>query len=231
MTYCIACERRRISGCHWFGGDNRQPEIRLRSQARFTLVSSAAVSWMSRNAFTYLGKRCVAWHPKNGLWIRVQVVFPVEWTSYLVFPSSIGTFALSRVDAFSVLIQHLPSRAEAAFSTRLTLGSLAGTCRIATTLFVSLPCPDTLVLWWHNDTQNVQSVNSKKMRGNSSSLKLHFKGNTSQVIFRRGTQFSLGNVTKARCLDVLVLAKNAWRAARVVHVGKIIWFLTTLSLR
>ena len=30
----LACERRRISGCHWFrGGDNRQPEIRLRSQA------------------------------------------------------------------------------------------------------------------------------------------------------------------------------------------------------
>ena len=26
----LACERRRISGCHWF---NRQPEIRLRSQA------------------------------------------------------------------------------------------------------------------------------------------------------------------------------------------------------
>ena len=30
----VARERRRISGCHWlFGGDNRQLEIRLRSQA------------------------------------------------------------------------------------------------------------------------------------------------------------------------------------------------------
>ena len=35
----VACERRRISGGHWFhgifGGDNRQPEIRLRSQAKY----------------------------------------------------------------------------------------------------------------------------------------------------------------------------------------------------
>ena len=34
----IACERRRISGCRLsplvFGGDKRQPEIRLRSQAK-----------------------------------------------------------------------------------------------------------------------------------------------------------------------------------------------------
>ena len=32
-TAPVAGERRRISGCHWFGGDKRQPEIRLRSQA------------------------------------------------------------------------------------------------------------------------------------------------------------------------------------------------------
>ena len=32
-AHVLACERRRISGCHWFGGDKRQPEIRLRSQA------------------------------------------------------------------------------------------------------------------------------------------------------------------------------------------------------
>ena len=29
----VACERRRISGCRFFGGEKRQPEIRLRSQA------------------------------------------------------------------------------------------------------------------------------------------------------------------------------------------------------
>ena len=29
----VACERRRISGSHWFGEDNQQLEIRLRSQA------------------------------------------------------------------------------------------------------------------------------------------------------------------------------------------------------
>ena len=29
----IAYERRRISGCHWFGRDNRQPEMHLHSQA------------------------------------------------------------------------------------------------------------------------------------------------------------------------------------------------------
>ena len=34
--FTVACERRRISGCRWFRGDNRQPEIRLRSQAKFT---------------------------------------------------------------------------------------------------------------------------------------------------------------------------------------------------
>ena len=32
-AFIVACERRRISGC---GGDKRQPEIRLRSQATFT---------------------------------------------------------------------------------------------------------------------------------------------------------------------------------------------------
>ena len=35
----LACERRRISGCHWFRGDKRQPEIRLRSQANVRHVS------------------------------------------------------------------------------------------------------------------------------------------------------------------------------------------------
>ena len=30
--YYLACERTRISGCHWY---NRQPEIRLRSQATY----------------------------------------------------------------------------------------------------------------------------------------------------------------------------------------------------
>ena len=38
--YCVACERRRISGCHWFGGDKRQPEIRLRSQAKYCVDSA-----------------------------------------------------------------------------------------------------------------------------------------------------------------------------------------------
>ena len=42
----IACERRRISGCHWFRrkspGDNWQPEIRLRLQAN---------SWSAKSRF------------------------------------------------------------------------------------------------------------------------------------------------------------------------------------
>ena len=43
MTYCIACERRRISGSHWFGGDNGQPEIRLRSQATYCTDNNKVV--------------------------------------------------------------------------------------------------------------------------------------------------------------------------------------------
>ena len=145
-------------------------------------------SGMSRNAGDEvdLGKRRVAWHLPKGMRMRVHVVlFRQNELPYLIFLSSVRTSAASRVDAFSVLIQHLPSRAEAAFSARLTFGSLGGTCQIAAALFVSLSCPDALVLWWQNGTQNVQSVNWKRMRGNivPRPYMLHSHGNTSQVIF------------------------------------------------
>ena len=50
----VACERRRISGCHWF---RRQPEIRLRSQA-----SNAGVFW--RVKARILIRRASSWTRK-----------------------------------------------------------------------------------------------------------------------------------------------------------------------
>ena len=55
------------------------------------------------------------------------------------------------------------------------------------------------------------------------------KGNTSQGIFRHGTQFFRG-CYHARCVDVFVEDENACKAAWAVHVSKILVTRLAISI-
>ena len=48
VSYSLACERRRISGCDVSPTDKRQPEIRLRSQASYSSEQSTLAEGMTR---------------------------------------------------------------------------------------------------------------------------------------------------------------------------------------
>ena len=66
----LACEHRRISGCHWFRRrHNRQPEIRLRLQAVVQSNSAHATPEEFKNAvlFLPLGVPCALFRHENGL--------------------------------------------------------------------------------------------------------------------------------------------------------------------
>lgn len=133
-------------------------------------------------------------HRKGIQWVNVVLsLWYHNKLSYRILLSLVNTVALSSGDAFSVFIQHFSFRAKTAFSARLTLGSLAGTCGIATTLFVNLSYSGTVFLWWHKD---------KKMKW---------------TMAWHPTQLC----SRTRCVDGLAEVKNALKAGWAVHLRKI----------